>query len=73
MSARQGWDSGALNHLLVEMGMVVMMVVVMVRYDHHNLRLRRIRCCEAEDESQSENDPFHNSVLRTAGCFTELL
>jgi hypothetical protein len=55
------------------MGMVVMMVVVMVRYDHHNLRLRRIRCCEAEDESQSENDPFHNSVLRTAGCFTELL
>jgi hypothetical protein len=73
MSARQGWDSGALNHLLVEMGMVVMMVVVMVRYDHHNLRLRRIRCCEAEDESQSENDLFHNSVWRSASCFTELL
>ena len=50
-----------------------MMVVVMVRYDHHNLRLRRIRCCEAEDESQSENDLFHNSVWRSASCFTELL
>ena len=49
------------------------MVVVAVMDNHHNLRLRRIRCCEAEDESQSENDLFHNSVWRSASCFTELL
>jgi hypothetical protein len=30
--------------------MMVMTVMVMAVYDHHNLRLRRIRCCETEDE-----------------------
>lgn len=49
MNARQEWDCGAFNHLLVEMVMVVMMVVVM--NDHHDLRLRRIGCGDAEDES----------------------
>jgi hypothetical protein len=51
MNARQRWGGAALNHLLVEMGMVVMMVVVMVMNDHHDLRLRRIGCSDAEDES----------------------
>jgi hypothetical protein len=31
--------------------MVIMTMMVMAVYDHHNLRLRRIRCCEAEDKS----------------------
>jgi len=38
-----------------------MMVVVMVVNDHHNLRLRRIRRCEAEDEEHSEQILFHAS------------
>jgi hypothetical protein len=53
--------SGVSTDLLVEIGvMVVMMVVVMVAYDHHDLRLRRIRCCEAEDESESKQNLFHS-------------
>jgi hypothetical protein len=32
---------------------VVMMVVMMMAYIHHNLRLRRDRCREAEDEHKS--------------------
>jgi hypothetical protein len=40
--------------------MVVMMMVVMVN-DHHNLRLRRIRRCEAEDEEHSKQILFHAS------------
>jgi hypothetical protein len=51
MSPVEGRDRFMLNQLLIEVGMVVMMMVVMAVYDHHNLRLRRIRCYEAEDES----------------------
>ncbi len=29
--------------------MVVVMMMMAVMYDHHNLRLRRIRYCEAEE------------------------
>jgi hypothetical protein len=40
-----------LNRLRCETGVVVMMVVAVVD-NHHDLRLRRIRNCEAEDENQ---------------------
>jgi hypothetical protein len=36
-----------------------MMVVVMVVYDHHDLRLRRKWCCEAEEENCSKPKLFH--------------
>jgi hypothetical protein len=42
--SRQGWDNGILRQLLVvdlEAGMMMVMVMA-VMYDHHNLRLRRI-------------------------------
>jgi hypothetical protein len=51
-----------LTRLLVKMGVMVMMMVVMAVYDHHNLRLRHIGYCEAEDESQCEENSFHASV-----------
>jgi len=51
-----------LTRLLVKVGVVVMMVVVAMVYDHHNLRLRRIGCREAEDESQCEENLFHALV-----------
>jgi hypothetical protein len=43
---------------------VVMMVVVMVMavFNHHDLRLRRIGCCEAEDESQCKQNFLHDSA-----------
>ena len=47
----------------MEIGVVVVMmmvVVVVVAYDHHDLRLRRIRSCEAEDESESKQNLFHS-------------
>lgn len=40
--------------------MVMTMVAVMNYY--HNLRLRRIGYCEAEDEHESEQNLFHNLV-----------
>jgi hypothetical protein len=54
----QGWVSKShnvhrLNRLLRETGVVVMMVVAVVVDYHHDLRLRRIGHCEAEDENQS--------------------
>jgi hypothetical protein len=54
---RQGWVSKShnarrLSRLLGETGVVVVMVVTVVDY-HHDLRLRRIGHCEAEDENQS--------------------
>jgi hypothetical protein len=52
---------------------VVMAVMVMAVYNHHNLRLRRVWHCEAEDESESEQNPFHSSVSRVASFLTELL
>jgi hypothetical protein len=41
--------------------LVMMMVVVMVgMYYHHDLRLRRIRYCEAEEKQCSKQKLFHN-------------
>jgi hypothetical protein len=40
---------------------MMMVVVVMVVYYHHNLGLRRIRECEAKDESESKQNLFHSS------------
>jgi hypothetical protein len=37
---------------------MVMVMAVVVDY-HHNLRLRRVRYCEAEDEHESEQNLFH--------------
>jgi len=55
------------NRLLVgsEAGvmMVIVMVVMMAMNDHYNLRLRRIRHCEAEDEDQSEQNLFHSPSM----------
>ena len=69
---------GALPYLrllvVYNLGVVmVMTVMVMAVYDHHNLRLRRVRYREAEDESQCEQNLFHTPVLRFANEFTELL
>jgi hypothetical protein len=51
-----------------------MMVVMVVGVNnHHNLRLRRIGCREAEEEHESEQNLFHNSVSRRANQNTELL
>jgi hypothetical protein len=69
----------ASNPLLVVIVLVVIVVVVMavmmmvLSCDHH-LRLRRIRCCEAEDESQCEKDLFHASSMTrsTANCRSTL-
>ena len=52
---------------------MVMMMMVMAVDNHHNLRLRRVRCREAEDKSKCEHNPFHTSVSRTAAPFAELL
>jgi hypothetical protein len=49
------------DRLLIEVWVVVMMMVVVVYY-HHNLRLCRIGCCEAEDESECEQNLFHALV-----------
>jgi hypothetical protein len=48
-------------------------MMVMVVYDHHNLRLRRIGYCEAEEESQRKQNLFHTLVWRFAFLNTELL
>jgi hypothetical protein len=48
-----------LNLLLVETGMVMVVVMMMVVNYHHDLRLRRIGYCEAEDENQSEQKLLH--------------
>ena len=47
----------------------MVMVVVMV-YNHHNLRWHRIRYCEAEGENSSEKKFFHTSRMtrRTDQC-----
>jgi hypothetical protein len=34
---------------------MMMVVMMMVVYNHHNLRLRRDRCREAEDEHESKH------------------
>jgi hypothetical protein len=41
-----------------------MMVVVMVMamFDNDHLRLRRIRCCEAEDEYEPKQNLLHDSA-----------
>jgi hypothetical protein len=55
------------------MPVMVAMMVVMAMDNHYNLRLRRVRYREAEDESQCEQNPLHNLVSRTAATNTELL
>ena len=52
--------------------MMVMMVMAVVYY-HHHLRLCRIGYCETEDERESEQNSFHNTVCRSANRYTELL
>jgi hypothetical protein len=52
---------------------VVMTVMVMAVYNHHYLRLRRVRYREAEYESQCEQNLFHTPVSRNAKQFAELL
>jgi len=44
---------------------VVMMMMVMVN-DYNHLRLRRIRCCEAEGENHCKPELFHTLVWCTA-------
>jgi hypothetical protein len=41
---------------------VVTTVMVMAVYNHHDLRLRSVRHCEAEDESESKQNLFHTSA-----------
>jgi len=64
-----------LRRLLVEAEVFLVMVMVMTAmvYYHHNLRLRRIRYCEAEDQHEAEQNLFHDSVWRGRICITELL
>ncbi len=45
---------------------VMAVMAVMGRYFHHDLRLHRIRECEAEEEKRSENNLFH--VDRMTHC-----
>jgi hypothetical protein len=51
---------------------MVMVMAVVVDY-HDDLRLRRIGYREAEDEHESKQNLFHNSVSRPANQNTELL
>jgi hypothetical protein len=53
---------GIFTRLLVELGVMMATVMVMAVHDNHNLRLRRIGCCEAEDEHESKQNLFHNLV-----------
>jgi hypothetical protein len=65
-----------ISRLLVELetGVVVMVVMVVVGMNnHHNLRLRRVRYCEAEEKHESEQNLFHNTVSRPPNQNTELL
>jgi hypothetical protein len=50
----------------------MMVMVMMVVYDNHNLRLRRVGCREAEDKSESKQNLLHASVWRGSNGFTEL-
>jgi hypothetical protein len=62
--SRVFFDS-VLNRLLVGVLVVlivlvmVMVVVMMGMYFHHNLRLRRIGYCEAEEEHRCKQKLFH--------------
>ena len=50
--------------MLVVLIVVMMMVVVMMgMYFHHNLRLRHIRYCEAEEEHRSKQKFFHTLIM----------
>lgn len=72
--SRHGWDDRTLNRLLVDLEVGVMMVVVMtVVYYHDHLRRCRIGYCETEDEHESEQNSFHNTVSRSPNLYTELL
>ena len=62
-----------LSCLLVVIVMVMVVVMMMVSYCHHDLRLRRIRHCEAEYCDHSKQKPFHNLGWSTAELLSELL
>jgi hypothetical protein len=53
---------------------MVIMVMVMVAgvYDHHNLRLRRVGQCEAEEKNQAEPNLFHTLLWPRASPSAEL-
>jgi hypothetical protein len=42
-------------------------------HDHHTLRLRSIRCREADDKNQCERNLFHTTVSRTSRRLSEQL
>jgi hypothetical protein len=46
------------------MVMVTIVTVMMAMDNHHNLRLRRVRCSEAEDKCHCEQNLFHTPVSR---------
>jgi hypothetical protein len=71
----QGWDNGILSQLLVELQVwvAIVTVVVVAVNDNHDLRLRRIGHCEAEDEHETEQNLFHALVWRAVFKNTELL
>ena len=51
----------SLDWLLNKMGVVVMVVpMMMVVYDHHNLALRRIGHCKAEQENYTGPELVHS-------------
>jgi hypothetical protein len=43
--------------------MMMVTVMVMAVNNHHDLCLRRIRDCEAEDENQTEQNLFHSPSM----------
>jgi hypothetical protein len=57
-----------LGQIEIVMMMVVMMMVVMVYYDH-DLRLRCIGDCKAEEKSEPEPILFHPLLWRFAALF----
>jgi hypothetical protein len=57
--------AGLLVGNIIVMVVVTVMTMVVMRMDnHHNLRLRRVRCREAEDNNQGEQNLFHAPVSR---------
>ena len=48
------------------MVMMVVVMMVMVIYNHHDLRLRRVGHCEAEEEHRSKPKLFHALSWRVA-------
>jgi hypothetical protein len=60
--ALQALVDSHLNPLLCETVVVVVMVMMMVVFNYHDLRLRRYRCREAEDENDPKQNLFHSLI-----------